>query len=78
MKDSTRKQIEGNWDQFSGSIKKTWGKVTDDDLTKAEGRAEQLVGVIKERTGEEEAKIESRLDELASKQPEGTGRAGRT
>ncbi len=36
--------------------------MTDDDLDVAEGNWDESVGTIKERTGEEEAEIERRLD----------------
>jgi uncharacterized protein YjbJ (UPF0337 family) len=30
-------QFKGSWRQFKGELKKTWGKLTDDDLLEAEG-----------------------------------------
>jgi uncharacterized protein YjbJ (UPF0337 family) len=53
-------RIEGDWKQFSGSIKEKWGKLTDDDMTAINGRQEQLVGRIQERYGV--AKDEARRD----------------
>lgn len=38
------------------------GKITDDDLTEAEGNVEKLVGKIKERGGERRDAIEKWLD----------------
>lgn len=35
--------IQGNWKQLKGKIKEQWGKLTDDDLTVINGKAEQLV-----------------------------------
>ena len=43
--------LMGNWKQYQGSAKEQWGKLTDDDLTKVEGRRDQLVGRIQERYG---------------------------
>jgi uncharacterized protein YjbJ (UPF0337 family) len=50
-------QVGGKWKQVSGKAKEKWGKLTDDDLTVAAGRKDQLVGKIQERygTGKEEA-----------------------
>jgi uncharacterized protein YjbJ (UPF0337 family) len=59
--------IEGNWDQFKGKLKETWGKLTDDDLTYMEGRRDRIVGRLKERysdTKMEEAAIENELRRL--------------
>jgi uncharacterized protein YjbJ (UPF0337 family) len=42
---------EGKWRQVMGKAKAAWGELTDDELTKAEGRADKLVGLIQERYG---------------------------
>jgi uncharacterized protein YjbJ (UPF0337 family) len=41
----------GNWKSFKGKVKEQWGKLTDDDLTRIEGRREQLLGVVQQRYG---------------------------
>ena len=43
--------IKGKWKQLNGKIKTQWGKLTDDDLTVAEGSAEYLAGKVQERYG---------------------------
>ena len=51
-------EMKGNWKQASGKIRETWGDLTDDDLQRARGSQDQLVGVIQQRYGiaREEAK----------------------
>ncbi|HEX7389108.1 MAG TPA: CsbD family protein [Acidiphilium sp.] len=44
-------KIKGQWLQLKGKLKTRWGKLTDDDLTAAEGNAEYLVGKVQERYG---------------------------
>ena len=44
-------QIKGKWKQFQGHAKQQWGKLTDDDLTRAEGDRDILIGRIQERYG---------------------------
>lgn len=44
-------QIKGDWKQAKGKVKQQWGKLTDDDLTVAEGTRDELVGRIQERYG---------------------------
>ena len=44
-------QIKGDWKQAKGKVKQQWGKLTDDDLTVAEGTRDELVGRIQERCG---------------------------
>lgn len=43
--------IKGKWKQLNGKIKTQWGKLTDDDLTVAEGNREYLAGKVQERYG---------------------------
>jgi uncharacterized protein YjbJ (UPF0337 family) len=42
---------KGNWKQLKGKVKEQWGKLTDDDLDKMNGRRDQLEGKIQERYG---------------------------
>ena len=41
--------IKGQWKQHVGAAKIAWGKLTEDELLKAEGRQEKLVGLVQER-----------------------------
>ena len=56
-----RDQVKGKSKQLSGEIKRKWGRVTDDDLTEAEGNMEKLVGKIQERSGDQREAIEKWL-----------------
>lgn len=53
-------QMKGNWKQINGQLKEKWGKLTDNDLLEAEGRAENLAGKVQEHYGKakDEAIIE--------------------
>jgi uncharacterized protein YjbJ (UPF0337 family) len=44
-------QAKGQWTQMKGSVRKHWGKLTDDDLDVIAGEREKLVGKIQERYG---------------------------
>ena len=55
-------QVEGKWDQFKGSVKEKWGKLTDNDLTMIKGRRENLAGRLKERYGLEKEAAEKEID----------------
>ncbi len=44
-------QAKGQWTQLKGSVRKQWGKLTDDDLDVIGGERERLVGKIQERYG---------------------------
>ena len=52
----------GKWEQLKGKVKEQWGKLTDDDLTKAEGKLESLRGLLRERYGYTKEKVEEELN----------------
>jgi uncharacterized protein YjbJ (UPF0337 family) len=43
--------LEGKWKQMRGQAKEWWGKLTDDDLDRVEGKSEQLIGLLQEKYG---------------------------
>lgn len=64
--DSPRnEQMKGNWKQFKGKIRQAWGDITDDELDKLQGKREQLVGRLMERSGKQRAEIEKRVDDIS-------------
>jgi len=57
-------QIKGDWKQLSGKVKEKWGKLTDDDLTVAAGRREQLLGILQRRYGYAKEKAEEQVEKF--------------
>lgn len=55
--------IQGKWTQVKGDVKKTWGKLTDDDLDQIEGNREKLLGKIQETYGRSREAAEKELKE---------------
>lgn len=43
--------LKGKWKQLKGNLRKTWGKLTDDDVEQINGNYELLVGKLQERYG---------------------------
>ena len=43
--------LEGKWKQMRGQAKEWWGKLTDDDLDRAAGKSEQLIGLLQQKYG---------------------------
>jgi uncharacterized protein YjbJ (UPF0337 family) len=43
--------FEGKWKQMRGQAKEWWGKLTDDDLDKVNGKLDQLIGLLQEKYG---------------------------
>jgi uncharacterized protein YjbJ (UPF0337 family) len=58
-------QIAGNWKQINGKVKEKWGKLTDDDLTTAGGKRDQLVGAVQTRYGIAKDAAEKQIDDWA-------------
>lgn len=57
-------QVEGNWNQFKGKIKETWGKLTDDDVALYNGKREQFFGKLQEKYGLAKEEAEERVKEM--------------
>ena len=43
--------FEGKWKQQKGQVKEWWGKLTDDDLKRVDGKFDQFVGLLQEKYG---------------------------
>ncbi len=57
-------KIKGNWNQVKGKLKEEYGELTDDDLTYQEGKEEQFLGRIQEKTGKTKEEIKRFIDKL--------------
>lgn len=49
--------IKGNWNQIKGKLKQEYADLTDDDLMYAEGKEDELVGRLQEKTGQAKEKL---------------------
>lgn len=54
-------QFEGQWTQFKGKMKEKWGKLTDDDMTRINGKYDQFIGILQKRYGYAKEKAEEEL-----------------
>jgi uncharacterized protein YjbJ (UPF0337 family) len=62
---TTQEEIFGHWNQLKGKITESWGQLTDDELEEVEGKFDQLVGLIQQKTGEGRKHIERTLRKLS-------------
>lgn len=61
---ATEDKIKGNWNQMKGKIKQQFGNLTDDDLMYREGKVDELLGRIQEKTGKTKDQVKKFIDEL--------------
>jgi len=58
-------QVKGQWKQYKGSAKETWGDMTDDELMQAEGQRDKMVGLVQEKYGKAKEDAEREVDDWA-------------
>ena len=58
------KQVDGKFEQLKGEIKKTWGKLTDNDVMLFNGQKDKFFGKLKEMHGVEREEAEKKMAEL--------------
>jgi uncharacterized protein YjbJ (UPF0337 family) len=50
-------EIKGNWNETKGKLKQIYGNLTDDDLTFAKGKEEELVGRLQKKLGKSKEEV---------------------
>lgn len=55
-------QLEGKWNQVKGEFKQKYGNVTDDDTTYAEGKFDEMLGRLQEKTGKQKEEIKKEIE----------------
>lgn len=61
---ATLDKIKGNWNQMKGKVKQAYATLSDDDLKYEEGKEEELIGKIQEKTGKTKEEIMLFIDKL--------------
>jgi uncharacterized protein YjbJ (UPF0337 family) len=59
-------RIEGNWKQFRGDVRRTWGKLTDNEFEEIRGRRDVLAGKLQEHYGIAQDEANRQIDEWAA------------
>ena len=60
----TKLELKGSWNEIKGKLKQKYGQLTDDDLTFAEGKDDELLGRLQQRLGKTKEEIRSELEGL--------------
>jgi uncharacterized protein YjbJ (UPF0337 family) len=56
-------KVSGNWKRFKGSIRRQWGRLTDNEVQVAKGNREALNGYIQARYGIDREKADRQIDD---------------
>ncbi len=55
-------QFKGKWNQVKGKMKQAYADLTDDDLKYAEGKSDELLGRLQEKTGKTKEQLKDEID----------------
>jgi uncharacterized protein YjbJ (UPF0337 family) len=56
-------QFKGTWNEMKGKLKQTYAQLTDDDLTYAEGKDDELVGRLQKKLGKTADEVRQILEQ---------------
>ncbi len=57
-------RIKGNWNQIKGKLKQNYANLTDDDLTYVEGKEDELLGKLQEKTGKSKDELKKEINKM--------------
>ncbi|PYI97016.1 MAG: general stress protein CsbD [Verrucomicrobia bacterium] len=57
-------QFKGGWNEVKGKLKQKYGQLTDNDLTFAEGKDEELLGRLQQRLGKSKEELRREIESL--------------
>lgn len=60
--DANKDILEGKWHELKGQVKQQWGKLTDDDIQRLSGKAEELAGVLQQKYGYGKAQADMEIN----------------
>jgi len=56
--------MKGHWNEVKGKLKQKYGELTDDDLTFAEGKEDELYGRLQKKLGKTKEDIRNEIEKL--------------
>jgi uncharacterized protein YjbJ (UPF0337 family) len=64
VKGMTKLEFKGNWNEAKGKLKQKYADLTDDDLTYAEGKEDELLGRLQQKTGRSKEELRQEISNL--------------
>ncbi|HEV7401521.1 MAG TPA: CsbD family protein [Chthoniobacteraceae bacterium] len=60
----TTLNLKGTWNEVKGKLKQKYGQLTDDDLTFAEGKEDELLGRLQQKLGRTKEDLRSDIERM--------------
>lgn len=60
----TKLELKGSWNETKGKLKQKYAELTDDDLTFAEGKDDELLGRLQKKLGRTKEEIRDEIGNL--------------
>ena len=57
-------QFKGSWNEVKGKLKQKYGQLTDQDLTFAEGKEDELLGRLQKRLGKTKDELRAEIEDM--------------
>jgi len=58
----TKLQFKGSWNEVKGKLKQKYAQLTDDDLTFAEGKDDELLGRLEKQLGKTKEELRMEIE----------------
>ncbi|HEY9362606.1 MAG TPA: CsbD family protein [Chitinophagaceae bacterium] len=62
--ESWKLKLKGSWNEAKGKIKQKYADLTDDDLKYEEGKEDELLGRLQQKTGQTKDEVKRWIDDL--------------
>jgi uncharacterized protein YjbJ (UPF0337 family) len=60
----TKLEFKGGWNEVKGKLKQKYAQLTDDDLTFAEGKDDELLGRLQQKLGKAKEDLRREIENL--------------
>ena len=57
----TKLEMKGNWNEVKGKLKQKYANLSDDDLTFAEGKEDEMLGRLQQKTGRSKEELREEI-----------------
>ena len=62
--DMNKLQFKGGWNEVKGKLKQKYGQLTDNDLTFAEGKEDEMLGRLQKKLGKSKEDLRQMIEKM--------------